>query len=1060
MRSRSEAKRLFLEASDLPPEEREAFLRKLAGGDPILHARVRSLLAAHERVEGRSTPTAVVLAGAPEDRRLPSRFGDYELLEEIGSGGSGVVYRARQLHLRRTVAIKLLRAGRFATDAEVRRFQSEAAAAARLDHPAIVPVIEAGTHEGRPYLSMKLVEGASLDRCAERYRGDPRAAARLVVTVARAVDHGHRRGVLHRDLKPSNVLIDEAGRPYVTDFGTAKLLDDTVRHTVTGTLLGTPSYMAPEQVTSDGEVTVATDVYALGCILYELLVGRPPLEAQGLAETLQLVQSAEPKRLRNLRPDVPRDLETICHTCLAKEPERRYATAAALAEDLERWLGFEPIRARPTSLLERARLAWRRRPLVAALTAAVALLFTTLVVGTLIAGVELRAGLERVDAAESSARERLRAACLAEARAERRGGLAGRRGRSLDLLGRAAAIRPGPDLIREAVANLALTDLVPGPELVDAVPKGGILRFDHALERYVSCAPDGTTELHRTADGALLADLTTGERQVHAVRFSRDGRYLALVRHGPSREDPRFDVWDLDAGEIVYTVATVPSTREVDFAPDRPILAAAIEPTLLLELDLVTGGQREVARFSREEAPRLVRYSPAGDRIAVLGWDQRVRMMDLASGAIVSGPGWIFDLTWNEDGSAMFGGGTNFRGHVWETATGALAVIMSGHGAEVVRAWYLRPDLVATYSWDRTTRLWDAKTGEQLLQTEEELIAVSSDGNTLAFSTGGSVRFEELRRDEVLRTLRGHGGKDPGCLDVSSDGRWAATGGHDGVLLWDLETMRSTERQLRRDVTSLLFDVDGALLVGWSGGVERWVLAGGRVVGEPLTISTAFCDALDRDGTGRRLAVLTSGELRISCEGRPDVVIPRPPNSAGLTLAPDGELVALGSWRGEGVHVWRTEDGAAVVQLSKDHPCCWPAFTPDGTGLVIGSDESYDVYATATWERAWSTPRSGGNRNYARATTFGPRGRLLAAVVGSWEIGLLDGSTGEEIVVLESPRQVVPAMARFTPDGRRLLVATTGRRVLVWDLVSLDRELLRVGLEPIGLVPTEEPAGG
>ncbi len=393
--SESEGKRLFLELVELAPEQRASFLAALQRRSVTLHGRVLRLLHAHERAE-RVTAQAL---GAVDTRnagaRLPVRLGNYELLEEIGSGGSGVVYRARQLDLSRTVAVKLLRAGRLASEDEVRRFQVEAETAARLDHPSIVPVHEVGFHEGRHFLSMKLVQGVSLDRCLERFR-EPRSAAALVARIARAVDHGHHHGVLHRDLKSSNVLIDGEGRPYVIDFGTAKLLSEVDATVVTMGILGTPSYMAPEQTSPGGQATVATDVYGLGCILYELLAGHPPFSADDLLEMLRQVREESPPPLRAVRPELHRDLETICQTCLAKDPRRRYASALALAEDLERWTSFRPIEARPTTRLEGLALLWRRKPVVSTLAMAVGLLLLTTVVGSVVASITLRA--ERAEA--------------------------------------------------------------------------------------------------------------------------------------------------------------------------------------------------------------------------------------------------------------------------------------------------------------------------------------------------------------------------------------------------------------------------------------------------------------------------------------------------------------------------------------------------------------------------------------------------------------------------------------------------------------------------------------
>lgn len=291
----------------------------------------------------------------------------YEVTRLLGRGGMGVVYEARQIALDRLVAIKVVRSGSFASDAEVVRFRNEAEAVAQLDHPHIVPIYEVGSYRGRHFFSMKRIGGSSLDRKLAEYAENPRASARLVAIVAGAIHHAHQRGILHRDLKPANILIDEAGDPHVTDFGLAKRIDGDGELTQSDVLVGTPSYMAPEQTTrSLGAVSTATDVYGLGTILYATLAGRAPFTGTTLVETLDLVRTQYPEPPSRLNPKVPRDLEVICRKCLEKEPGRRYPSAQALADDLERWLRGEPIEARPVGPVVRALMWCRRNRLVAA----------------------------------------------------------------------------------------------------------------------------------------------------------------------------------------------------------------------------------------------------------------------------------------------------------------------------------------------------------------------------------------------------------------------------------------------------------------------------------------------------------------------------------------------------------------------------------------------------------------------------------------------------------------------------------------------------------------------
>jgi eukaryotic-like serine/threonine-protein kinase len=381
-----------------------------------LAAPLRSL-AVSSGPESPATPVTVQTVGetAPLLPLPPRSFGDYTVLGAVGQGGMGVVWRARQRRPDRLVALKMFRASDLASPTDVQRFRNEAEVIAQLDHPHILPVYEVGEHDGVQYFSMKLAEGGSLADHLDRFRADPRAAAQLLVTVARAVHYAHQRGILHRDLKPSNVLLDAQGEPHVSDFGLAKRLEVDGSLTQSGAIVGTPSYMAPEQaIGRKGGVTTATDVYGLGALLYVLLSGKPPFQAETVLDILEAVKNREPIAPSRTIPRVDRDLETICLKCLEKEASRRYASAEALADDLEHWLAGEPILARPIGPAARLWRWCRRNQVVAAF---VLLLAFGVVLTTWLAWRAMQAE-SQARGAQLLAEERLRDARAAEAKTE------------------------------------------------------------------------------------------------------------------------------------------------------------------------------------------------------------------------------------------------------------------------------------------------------------------------------------------------------------------------------------------------------------------------------------------------------------------------------------------------------------------------------------------------------------------------------------------------------------------------------------------------------------------
>jgi serine/threonine-protein kinase len=348
---------------------------------PELAAELETFFSNHNDIEQLSLPFRELAAAGQTDWK-GHRFGNYEIQEEIGRGGMGVVYRAIHKDLRRPVALKMIRAGKFATEEDVKRFRSEAKAAASLSHANIVPIHDFGEHEGQLYFTMELIQGRTLDRYGHDFRSDPDEAARLLAVVARAVHHAHQRRIIHRDLKPPNILIDNSGGPHVTDFGLAKQAESGEPRTESNVIIGTLAYMAPERLSEKVQpLTTSVDIWSLGVMLYELITGQEPFRGKTQTDTMDKIRKQDPASPRSINSEIPRDLEAITLKCLEKEPERRYGSALGLARDLERFLNREPIEARPVHRVVKVWSWCRRNPAGAGLIGAALLLVLTLSLG-------------------------------------------------------------------------------------------------------------------------------------------------------------------------------------------------------------------------------------------------------------------------------------------------------------------------------------------------------------------------------------------------------------------------------------------------------------------------------------------------------------------------------------------------------------------------------------------------------------------------------------------------------------------------------------------------------
>lgn len=529
-------------------------------------------------------------------------FGDYELLVEIARGGMGVVYKARQVSLNRIVALKMILAGQFASEADVHRFRREAESAAALDHPHIVPIFEVGEHQGQHYYSMGYVEGGSLAERLAKGPLPPREAASLTKIIATAVQFAHDHGVIHRDLKPANILLDRNGQPRITDFGLAKRIRPTgamtaAGPTVAGNVLGTPSYMAPEQ--AEGKINLVgplADVYSLGAILYAFLTGRPPFQAATPIDALVQVVEQEPDRPSKRNPRIPRDLETICLKCLEKRMERRYGSARELADDLDRFLNFEPIRARRASAFRRIWGWGRRRPWVVAATLSLLLLLTFGVSFSLWAqfkhkkweNLYQQARIKRllIQSAPSRSHDKAQQELADQAMA---------------LLVEAAHMRPDPMLYSEALEVL-LSSKSGGKRI-------GTFRSDEeGLGRCLAIS----NYLWTTSGGLPAPAGEAGVRtEVHApsLELGRDGQVLLV------RGNNRYAVLEVATGRIIRegdaTWTTLGPQNFLAILEDSP------GSSTLRILDLAS--EKELGKIPRPSTePRRMTFSPDGNQLALL----------------------------------------------------------------------------------------------------------------------------------------------------------------------------------------------------------------------------------------------------------------------------------------------------------------------------------------------------------------------------------------------------------------------------------------------------------
>jgi WD40 repeat protein/tRNA A-37 threonylcarbamoyl transferase component Bud32 len=814
----------------------------LAPADPSCPLTSRIIQGRGEDSDQPDATLAKVGAASLPAADLPRLFGDYELLQEIARGGMGVVYKARQVSLNRLVALKMILAGQLANPADVQRFRNEASAAAFMDHPGIVSIYEVGQHGQQHYFSMKLVEGGNLAGQMAHFRGDVRAAARLMAEVARAVHYAHQRGILHRDLKPGNILLEwrtGEGRspvPLVTDFGLAKRVEGNPNLTRTGTIVGTANYMAPEQAAGkSGNLATAADVHSLGAMLYEMLTGRPPFQADNLLDTILQVRTEKPPAPRSLNPRVDGDLETVCLKCLEKEPGHRYGSAAALADDLERWLAGEVILARRAGAGVRL-LKWvRRRP---ALAGMMALAFLASMLGFVGVGTLLQ--LRQTEIARNEAVQAQRTAVAEAERAEM--ALYVNRVMRAHFEWLDGEVARADRLLDECPATLRQWEWHYVKRLCNADLT--IKRYPSSLhgicwspdgKRLACASADKIARVWDTATGQIIHSLRGHTDWVTCVCWSPDGKRLAT-----GSQDETIKVWDGATGQEVLTLG--PHKARIDsvcWSPDGKRLASAVQDQTVKVWDMAAG-QEILFLEGTANAVGNVCWSPDGKRLAGGGYDGRVKVWDAATGenalsfrghasvvwSVCWSPdgtqlascGWLdglvkvwdarkdqqalsfkgldgFSLCWSPDGNHLAGPGEKNSVKVWDAATGRETQALKGHQAEVFSVcWSQDGKHLTSAAFDSTVKAWDTLTGRETFSLKGvpakfTRVSWSPDRQHLAFGfLDGTIVVWDASTGQDRLALKGHS-KEIWGLSWSPDGRRLASGDREaGVKVWNIGT--------------------------------------------------------------------------------------------------------------------------------------------------------------------------------------------------------------------------------------------------------------------------------